>query len=328
MSAPAVTQPPLLVVVVNYRTHGLTLDCLRTLEAEVPTLPGMAVVVADNCSPDDSLARLREEGERRGWTGPGGWLEVIGTERNGGFAYGNNRAIEAGVRRFGRPRHVLHLNSDTLVHPGCLAACVRIMDADTTIGAMSCRVLNGDGSMQNVTRRFPTPLRLAACSLGLPWRAPRLFGWADPDDPRWDRQTTARDVDWLGGAFLLMRGELLERIGGFDERFFFYGEDIELCHRIWRSGYRCRYEPGPGIVHLGGSSSDPTRLAAKARQTHHWDARYLVQRLCYGRLAAAVVKAVDTASASARLALLRMSGRRDSTRYAQIAGELRVLRGR
>lgn len=314
--------PDLLVVVVNYRTPRLTIDCLASLAGEVDRTPGLRVVVVDNHSPDDSMDRIESAVRERGWSE---WCRAIRTERNGGFAYGNNRGIEAGRAAFGRPRHVLHLNSDTVVHAGCLRACLEVMDSDATIGAMSCRLLNGDGSVQNVARRFPTPVRLAACALSLPWKLPGLFEWADTDDRGWDRDRVSRDVDWLGGAFLLMRGDLMERIGGFSEAFFFYGEDIELCHRIARAGYRRRYECGPTTTHLGGGSSDPTRLAATLRSAHYWTARYGVQRLCYGRLAAWAVRAVDTATVGLRLLALRVARRGGSARYEQLLGAWRVL---
>lgn len=314
----------LLVVVVNFRTPDLSIQCLESLAPEVASTPGVRVTMVDNCSGDDSAARIREKIEHAGWQN---WVQLIETPRNGGFAYGNNRGIEAGLARFGAAQYILHLNSDTIVHPGCLAQSLQIMDADPTIGAMSARLLNGDGSIQNVARRFPTPARLIACALGLPWRLPALFSWADTDDPNWDRTRVSRDVDWLGGAYLLVRGDLLARIGGLSEAFFFYGEDIEFGHRVWRSGLRCRYEAGPVTTHLGGSSSDPTRMAARHRSTQHWGARYTVQRMCYGRVAVALVRAVDTAVVIARMLVARVRGSAGAARYQQLRATFDVITG-
>ncbi len=324
MSEPtAAAGPRLLVVVVNFRTPDLTIQCLRSLEREVATVPQTKVVIVDNDSGDDSAARIEAAITSGGW---GSWCLLVRTPRNGGFAYGNNRGIEAGDAAFGPAHAILHLNSDTIVHEGCLRASLEALESDPSIGALSCRLLNGDGSVQNVARRFPTPLRLAVCALNLPWKLPSLFEWADTDDMRWDRDRLSRDVDWLGGAFLLARGELLRRIGGLDERFFFYGEDIEFCHRVRGAGLRCRYEAAPTTTHLGGSSSDPTRMAAKMRNTHYWSARYLVQRLCYGALASWFVRGVDTLTIGARLLVLRVRGRTGTPRYQQLAGAFEVLR--
>jgi GT2 family glycosyltransferase len=180
--------------------------------------------------------------------------------------------------------------------------------------------------MQNAARRFPSPLRLVVCASGLPWKVPKWFEWADTEDAGWDRESLSRDVDWLGGAFLLARGDLIRKIGGFDERFFFYGEDIEFCHRVHAQGLRCRYEAGPTTTHLGGSSSDPSRMGAKMRNTHYWSARYLVQRLCYGALAAWFVRAVDTLTIGMRLLVLRLRRRTSTPRYEHLAGAFDVLR--
>ncbi len=112
-----------------------------------------------------------------------------------------------------------------------------------------------------------------------------MFGWADLEDPSWSREKKARDVGWIGGAFLLTKSDLVERIGGLDEDFFFYGEDIEFCHRVSRNGHRVRFDPSGEIVHLGGASSDSSRLLDERKVRLEWQARLLVQRKCYGRWA-------------------------------------------
>ncbi|BDG04641.1 glycosyltransferase family 2 protein [Anaeromyxobacter oryzae] len=314
------TSPPeLLVVVVNYRTPDVTLACLRSLAAELPALPGARVVVVDNGSGDGSARRLRAAIDAEGW---GAWATVLALAENGGFAYGNNRGIAAAPEA----RYFLLLNSDTVVSRGSLRYCRDAMDRDPAVGALSCTLLNADGSMQNVARRFPTPLRRAAGALGLPWRLPRAFAWADLDDPGWDRWTTRRDVEWLGGAFLFVRGDLVRRIGGLDEDFFFYGEDVEFCARVWRAGYRCRYDPTVSIVHLGGTSSDPSRLATGHRLAHAWRARHLVHEKLYGRRSAAVLLALDRAVIAARLRVLAWTAGPTDARYANASAVQAVLR--
>lgn len=311
----------LLVVIVNFRTPKLTIDCLRTLAPEVPTSEHIRVVVVDNASGDDSMTQIHREVEREGW---GAWCRLVQSPTNGGFAAGNNAGIEACP---GAWKYVLLLNSDTLVHAGCLRACIEFMDRDTGIGAFSCRILNGDGSMQNVTRRFPTPTRLIGMGLGLPWKVPRLFEWMDVEDAHWDRERETRDVDWIGGAFMMLRGELIAKIGSLDERFFFYGEDIEICHRVWRSGHRVVYAPIATTTHLGGSSSDPTRMAARDRNVNVWRGRYLTLRLCHGRLAEHLVRVCDVAVCWARLAWSRLTGKGGPDRASHLRELLSVLTG-
>jgi hypothetical protein len=219
-------------------------------------------------------------------------------------------------------RYVLLLNSDTIVHAGSLAPCLAVVEREQFIGAMSCRVLNADGSLQNVARRIPTPLNQFVSALGLPWKLPRWFGWADTEDAGWDREQACRDVGWIGGAFMLLRGDMVRRIGLLDEAFFFYGEDIEFCHRVRRAGWRVHYAPVGTITHLGGASSDPTRLPANQRVAHRWAARYLVQRKCHGAWAAWLVRLIDVLGYRARLALARVGGSRTEAKRRELAWSL------
>jgi GT2 family glycosyltransferase len=182
---------------------------------------------------------------------------------------------------------ILLLNNDTIVHPGTIAACLKAIKNDPGIGVMSCLLKNPDGSMQNAARKFPTPVRAVVSSLGLPWKLPRLFAWADIEDAGWDRLKVKRDVDWLGGAFLFIRAAILSETGLLDEDFFFGGEDVEFCHRVWKAGYRCHYDPAAAITHIGGRSSGPETTLPKQQS------RYMLQRRCYGSWAALVLRATD-----------------------------------
>jgi GT2 family glycosyltransferase len=301
------------IVIVNYKTPDLVVDCLRSLAPEVAELPVVRVIVTDNASGDGSVEKLSAAIDANGWRD---WAKVAPLPVNGGFSYGNNRGIEL----TGDARYVLLLNSDTIVHPGVLRHCVGVMDAEPKIGVMSVLLKNPDGSMQNAARRFPTPARLALNQLGLPQKLPGVFGWADTEDPGWDRLTVKRDVDWLGGAFLFIRGDVLRKIGGLDEDFFFYGEDIEFCHRVRRNGYRVHYDPATSIMHIGGASGSPDgeakRVAARARNVNMWKARYLNQRKCYGVLAPLFVRGVDVAVFGLRSIKLWITGRKNSPEYA------------
>jgi GT2 family glycosyltransferase len=303
------------VVIINYRTPALTIDCLKTLAPEVASVPGARCVLVDNASGDDSVPRIRNAIEENGWSS---WLTFVASDENRGFAGGNNLGIAQGEPA----DFVLLLNSDTLVHPGCIARCLEVMEQNPRAGAMSCRVLNADGSMQNVTRRFPTPLRAICCNAGLPWKAPGLFAWADTEDPGWDRTTTAREVDWLGGAFMFIRSAALGGRVRLDEDFFFYGEDIAFCHRLHRLGWTCHYDPVASIVHLGGASSDPSRLPSAERSVHQWRARYLVQRKCHGAWAAHTLRSADAVLTGLRFARAAVRGAAHAPRKAELKNQL------
>lgn len=310
---------PLLVVIVNFRTPKLTIDCLRTLCPEVPTIPGgMRAVVVENGSGDDSAARLGAAIDEHGWRS---WATLAVSDVNRGFSGGNNW----GVRQSPPSRHLLLLNSDTLVEPGCLRHCYDRLEADPTIGAMSCHLKNADGSTQIACRRLPTPLRSAITASGLAWRFPRLLGWADTEDPGWDRAAESREVEWIGGAFLWTRGEFYRSTGGLDEDFFFYGEDIEYCHRLRKAGYRIVHDPAVAITHLGGASSRPASQETEMTRINRWTARYLVQRKCYGRPSAWFLRSVDVALHAGRRLGLALLGRRHTEQYAAVRLNLATL---
>jgi hypothetical protein len=175
---------------------------------------------------------------------------------NLGFGAGNNRAIQAATGRY-----VLFLNSDTRVTEGALDALVDFADATPDLGALGPKLLNADGSLQYSCRRYPnlgtgffrnTPL-------GRLFRRNRFA--TDYLMSDWDH-ATPRDVDWLSGAALMVPRDVLERTGGFDEGFYFYCEDVDLCKRIHDLGLRVVYYPDAVIYHIIGRSSDkvPTRM--------------------------------------------------------------------
>jgi GT2 family glycosyltransferase len=281
---------PLVVIIVNYRTPELVIGCLDSLADERRTSNiKFEVTVVDNGSEDGSATRLREVITKNGWQ----WCRVIANGANLGFAGGNN----VGIRNSPEAQHVLLLNSDTLIHRGCLAYCLKYMDQTPSVGILTCRLMQPDGAVQRQARRFPTPVRETVSSLGLPWRWPGWFGWASSEDEGWDRMREARDVEWVGGAFMWLRGAMLKQVGLLDESFFFYGEDVELCHRAKRHGWRRRYDPAVAITHFGGGSGAGQSIEHKPE---YWQARYLIQRRCYGRWAEAVVRTVDKLTASAR----------------------------
>ncbi len=319
-----------LVVIVNFRTPKLTVQCLRSVAAQRGRTKGIRVVVVENGSGDSSAAEIGGAIEREGW---GGWCELLVSERNLGFAGGNNLGIRWAWKRdaaAGRDRagYVLLLNSDTIVHEGCLARCLDLMGREERIGAMSCKLLNGDGSLQVVSRKFMSPLRLMLGATGLPWKLPRMFGWAQTEYRGWDMERDAGDAEWIGGAFMLLRTSVLEKVGLLDDDFFFYGEDAELCFRIRLAGWRVRYDPSSTTTHLGGSSSDPTRMVSEAKSKAMWRARYLFVRKCYGRAAMWLVRTVDAGAVSMRRAAMAVVGRGGTTRAEQLRITQRVVLGR
>lgn len=302
----------LAIIIINFRTPQYTLDCLASLAPERADVPGLQVILIDNASGDDSVPRLREAIEKNGW---GEWVVFLPQDKNLGFAGGNNVGFQHVLAQPNPPEFILLLNSDTIVHRGCLKASLARLARDPSIGVMSCLLRNADGTVQNNCRRFARPDRETVRALGLPYFFRGHFKWADLDDPEWDREKTARAVEWVIGAFMLMRTETVRRLGGLDESFFFYGEDTEFCFRLWRNGLMVFFDPAGSIIHLGGGSSDPTRLANRRKEILIWKARFHTQRMCYGRLAEWWIRSIYVAVFGTKVVFLTLTGRRDSDRY-------------
>ena len=285
----------------------------------------MTVVLLDNASGDDSVPRIEAAIRENRWDL--GWLEFRPMEKNLGFAGGNNLILHEQMAAEDPPAYLLLLNSDTLVRSGCIAYCMKIMEADQKIGALSCMLRNRNGTVQNVCRKFPHPARESVRAFGLPWFFPALFRWADLEDSGWDRTAGPRDVDWIGGAFFFARTAALREAGVLDQEFFFYGEDCEWCHRLWKHGWRIRFDPGAETVHLGGASSDSTRVRNRQRDIYTWKARFLIQRKCYGPLAEKFVRGCYTAMFALRLGFARITGKGHSEKAAELREGLSMLLG-
>lgn len=175
---------------------------------------------------------------------------------NRGFAHANNRAAITADARY-----VLFLNPDTEVLDGALADLVAYMDHHPEVGLAGCRQLDGEGRLCPTARRFPSVGRALGEAIG-PERLP-LAGRLGESvlDPR--RYESEFDCDWTSGSFLFVRREALEDAGLLDERFFFYSEEVDLCLRIRRCGWRIRHLPQLTIVHHGGSTDSSPRMEAQ-----------------------------------------------------------------
>ena len=283
----------LLIIILNHNRPELTIQSLKSLEEDIIDLRHRSkdtkVVVHDNGSSDDSAEVLQRAVDECGWRN---WVILLRSDVNHGFAKGNNIAWEQAQQRNSSPTYILLLNNDTIVHKGSLMHCLNEMEDNPTIGILSCRLEHQDGSPQISARRFPTPLRMLLSAFGMPWKLPKLFSWADVvyRSREW---SSPQEVDWVSGAFLMTRGEIIEKHGLLDADFFFYGEDIELCHRISRCRYRVVFDPRVSVVHLGGASTDEKTIEVPIDNPHRWQARYLVQSKCYGKSAARVIRCAD-----------------------------------
>ena len=268
------------MIVVNYNTAGLVIDCLDSLAREAAGR-GMRVIVVDNDSPDGSAARVAGAIASRGWAG---WAEVLPAGRNGGFSAGNNAALRVLLADPDPPEFLWLLNPDTVVRPGALGELVAVLDAHPRAGLAGSRLEAPDGTVSRSAFRFPGVAAEfeSGVRLGLVSRLLSRFLVAPP--PR-DRAHTS---DWLSGASVLVRREVFEQVGLLDEGFFLYFEDVDFCRRAWAAGWECWHVPESRVVHLEGQATGMNGGERPARRVPpYWLAarrRYFVKH--HGHLTA------------------------------------------
>lgn len=238
----------LYAILLNYKTADMTARALAALRRELADFPDAHVDVVDNDSRDGSEAKLRAAVAA---LGPGARVEVVQTGHNGGFGYGNNAGIRRALARSDSPEYVYLLNSDAFPDPGSIRALVEFADAHREVGIFGSYIHGPDGDPHETAFRFPTLASEleGSARLGVLSRLLRRSIVALP------MPTTATRVDWLAGASMLIRREVLERIGLFDETFFLYFEETDLCRRARLAGFETWYVPESRVTHIGSVST-------------------------------------------------------------------------
>jgi N-acetylglucosaminyl-diphospho-decaprenol L-rhamnosyltransferase len=235
------------VVVVSYCSAATLRGCVEPLTR----MPGVRPVVVDNASPDNSLETIADLP-----------AEVVRSERNGGFSYGCNLGAASGRAPF-----VLFLNPDARIGPDALEAMLSVLRSDAATALVGPRILGDDGELAWSLRRFPRHRSTFAQAVFAHRLLPRA-AWTDElirDAGVYDGPATP---EWLSGACMLVRRSAFEQLGGFDEDFFLYCEDTDLCRRVWDAGHVVRYVPEARVQHVGGASSaagETQPIAARSR---------------------------------------------------------------
>jgi GT2 family glycosyltransferase len=234
------------VIVVSFNTRSMLRDCLHSIQSECRTLSaglGAEILVVDNASNDGSADIVENEFGSSDIP-----VRLIRSQVNLGFAGANNLAMESACGHY-----LLLLNSDAFFHPGALRFAIRHMDENPNVGVGGARLVGPRGEWQPSARAFPGLWNTFVVLSGLASRYPksRIFGsvdrtWASPD--------LEAEVDWVPGAFSIMRREALSKAGVFDPRFFLYCEEVDLCRRIKAEGFRVLYWPDVVVTHIGGES--------------------------------------------------------------------------
>lgn len=253
----------LSIIVVSYNTADLTLACLDSVSASLKKHPVQAeVIVVDNASTDDSVKSIRSAG-----------YNVVENKSNLGFGKANNIGLKKAEGKY-----VLFLNSDTLIQELNFKELISVMYKDEKIGVLTVRVNLEDGKIDPASHRgFPTI-----------WRSFTYFSkleYLTRDIPVLNRvfggyhlthlnHSTTHEIESPSGAFFLTRKSILDNLGGFDEKFFMYGEDLDLSMRIKNLGYRIFFYPEQSITHLKGKSGMKHEDSKVKGQTsrHFYDA--------------------------------------------------------
>lgn len=269
------------VGIVAYRSRLLLRDCLTSLHEHASTR-AMRVIVVDNDSRDGTIELAR--------VFPG--VELIEAGRNLGFAAATNLALGRGSSRY-----FLALNPDTRVHEGVLDLLLRLMDERPDIGICGCRLERADGSFDHAARRaFPTPLGALGhfTRLGRGERAPAAL--AQYRAPHVERGA----VDAVSGAFMLIRRRALDEVGSFDEGYWLYMEDLDLCYRFAQAGWITWYEPSVVVTHVKGGTSGRHRTFRVNAAFHY--GMYRFYRLHYASTRSRLLNVAVYAGIAAKFA--------------------------
>jgi GT2 family glycosyltransferase len=265
------TRPRISVIVVSFNTRQLLKRCLDSIRESSGTLP-YEIIVVDSGSSDDSVDYLKREFPE---------VTLIESTENIGFAKANNIG-------FGKAsgQYVVLLNSDAFLVGNSLVAAVELMDRHPDVGLAGGRLIGEDGNWQPSARSYPSIWNdfLTLSGLADRYRRSRIFG--RPDMTYIDQN---RDLycDWVPGAFTIIRKEIIERIGLFDERFFLYFEEVDLCKRMRKAGWKIVYWPAITVIHIGGASTSSfsKKLVTKSgMQMSLWrlQSQYLYYRKNHG----------------------------------------------
>ncbi|MBN2027622.1 MAG: glycosyltransferase family 2 protein [Actinobacteria bacterium] len=250
------------LVIVNYNTASDLRACLESVCREFPVVE---TVVVDNGSTDGSREMVKSEFP---------WARLVDNPGNPGYASACNRGIGATEEPYifilnsdveFTPQHMVCVKEDGSRTPGGLEAVLERMDETPDIGALGPMVLNSDGSVQMSCRRFPSMFEnLVHGFLGDVWPGNPLTRSYQMKDMCRDRAT---DVDWVSGAAMLLRREAAQRVGGFDEDYFMYVEDVDICWRLREAGYRMVYDPALRLIHHIGRTS--SQQSVRMLYHHH-----------------------------------------------------------
>ncbi len=278
------TRARVAVVILNYRTPQLVIDCIRSLLSEIDTTQDRVVVV-DNCSADGSSELLERELELNRW---GGVVQLLAAKENKGFSAGNNIGIEHQSADY-----YWLMNSDTLARPGALQALLTAISTDERIGAVGPALIWPTGDVQQSRFRYHSPWSELLQSAQLRILS-KLLGWTEQAPATADAVRVCDDSTWVSFASVLLRNAAVQTTGLMDDGYFMYFEDMDYCRRLQSAGWKIVYAATAHVVHLRGGSSPVKSIAAQCgrRPRYYYASRTRYITKFYSRLGLVVANSL------------------------------------
>lgn len=225
----------LSIIILSYNTKDLLKRLLLSILNSKKDGFKIETIIVDNASKDGSVPMVKNNFPD---------FKLIINKRNLGFSKGNNKGI-----KIAKGKYLLFLNSDTLLSKDTLVKMIKFMDENEQYAAATCRIELSDGNLDPACHRgFPTPWAAFTYFSGLEKLFPKSKIFSQYHQG-WKNLNKLHQVDVISGAFFMIRKKVLDKVGLFDEKFFIYGEDIDLCYRIKQLGYKICFYPGTKIIH-------------------------------------------------------------------------------
>lgn len=231
----------LSIITISFNTREILTDCINSV---IKNTKGISyeILVVDNDSKDGSLERIKELEKKYPQ------VKLIDAKANLGFGKANNLGAKVA-----KGEYLLLLNSDTIIFDNAIAESLESLKKDPHVGVFSCKLLNADKSIQASGGHFPTLGNVFAWQFFID-DLPIIGKTIKSFHPQLGSYNGNREMDWITGAFMLIPKKVYDKVGGFDENIFMYTEEMELCYRLRKLGYKTVYHHQPAIIHLGGAS--------------------------------------------------------------------------
>lgn len=229
------------IIIVSYNVRRLIVDCLKSVYRQKSPKDNWRVIITDCASSDDSVKQIKKHFPQ---------AILLESTVNLGFSKGNNLARKTADAEF-----ILFLNPDTEVKDGAIQKCLKIFDGNPGIAVVGCKVLLPNGKLDySCHRGLPTIWNSISYFSGLSKLFPKSRFFAGYE-ATYQNYLESHEIDCITGAFMMVRKNVLDKVSWWDEDYFWNGEDIEMCYRIKKLGYKIWYEAGATIIHYKGSSS-------------------------------------------------------------------------